>query len=323
MPAPLQTSAVQNHNNGGATDTLSLTGVTAGSTIIVVLPAYRYDTPSGALVSGVSSSNGGSLTLAKSRLRNSDNGAAQHRLGLHVYFLLNAPAGSHTITATFVNATGNYADWIAVEVPGLKATGALDVTATTDAAFAHGVSSVSVTSGALAQAESFVLVAAAGQGASTWNGSSTAPMPAPTGFTALRGKPYGASLDGVPFQASYADVASIAPNIASWTVPNDSYADGFIAMAVVFREASGTNYVEILTGGANIDGTTGWTIYANVADWTATGTLKHENIAAQLTGDELRIPAPAGTTVGQGVNVHGFNSTLSFASSVGTVRAGA
>jgi hypothetical protein len=213
-----------------------------------------------------------------------------------------------------------------MEVPGLKTSGALDATATTDNAFAHGVSSVSVTSGALAQAQSWALVVAAGQGASTWNGSTTAPMPAPSGFTALRGKVYSGSLNGAPFQASWQDTSSVAALTASWTVPNDSYADGFITMAVVYGLASGSNYIEILTGGTTINGTTGWTVQYSAAD-PKLGYTEVLNVAAQASGNELRVPAPAGTTVGQSINAQAFQAspgTLSTTAwGVGTVRAGA
>jgi hypothetical protein len=329
MPTPLQTTAVQNHDNAGATDTASVTGVVAGSTLIVVIGSYRYTT-TGALVSGVSSSNGGALTLARERLRASDDGGGAHRLGLHVYFLPNAASGSHTITVTFTNGSGNYADWFVTEVPGLAATSPHDSAAAADAAFAHGVSSVSVTTGALAQASSFILAAACGQGAATWNGSTTAPMPAPSGFTALRGKVYGGSLDGVPFQASYDDVESVAPVTASWTVPNDSVADGFLAIAVAFNLASGTNYVEILCtpdteDGVTINASTGWIVHVAAGD-PKDGYTVYSGIAAQATGNEIRVPgASAGVAVSGTVNVQVVNAGLGYTSGwgVGTVRAAA
>jgi hypothetical protein len=328
MPAPTQTSAVVNVNNGGATSTVTLSGVVAGASIVVVVPAFRFSTPGAALVTGVSSSNGGALALSRSRLRNSDNGGNQHRLGLHVYTLLNAAAGSHTLTVTFANGSGNYADWFAMEVPGLKTTGALDATASADNAFAHPVSSVSITSGGLAQAQSFVLAVACGVAASAWNGSTTAPYPAPAGggWTALRGARVSGSLAGVPFQSAYLDTSSVAAVSATWTVPNDSTDDGYITMAVVFGLASGSSYIEILTGGTTINGTTGWTVQYSAAD-PKLGYAEIPNVAAQATGNELRVPAPAGTTVGQSINVQAFQAspgTLSTTAwGVGTVRAGA
>jgi hypothetical protein len=326
MAAPIQTTAVQNHDNGGATDTVTMTGVVAGSTIVVVLPAFRYSTANAALLSGVSSSNGGALTLTKSRLRNSDNGSGSHRLGLHVYELLNAAAGSHTITVTFANASGNYADWFAMEVPGLKSSGAHDSTASADAAFAHPVSSVSVTSGTLAQAQSFAIAVACGVAASTWNGSTTAPFPAPAGgWTSLRGARVSGALAGVPFQAAYQDTSSVAAVAATWTVPNDSTDDGFLAMIVVWGLASGSNYIEILTGGTTINGTTGWTVEYSASD-PKNGFSRVLNVSAQASGNELRVPAPAGTTVGQSINAQAYQAspgTLSTTAwGVGTVRAG-
>jgi hypothetical protein len=331
MPAPTQTSAVVNVNNGGSTSTVTMTGVVAGSTLMVVLPAFRFSTPDGALVTGVSSSNGGALTLARSRLRNSDNGGNQHRLGVHVFLLQNAAAGSHTLTVTFANATGNYADWFSMEVPGLMTSGALDASASTDGAFVHGVSSVSVISGALAEALSMAVVVAAGQGASSWNGSTTAPFPAPSGgWIALRGKRYGASLDGVPFQASYLDTSSVAALTASWTVPNDSVSDGFITAIVVLRLAAGGNYVEILLqpdteDGVAINGTSGWIVHVAPAD-PKDGYVVYSGVAAQVTGNEIRVQGAGGTTaVGGTVNVQVINAALNYTSGwgVGTVRAAA
>lgn len=329
MPTPLQTTAVQNHNNGGATDTVAMTGVVAGSTLIVVVPAYRYTT-TGALVSGVSSSNGGALTLARGRQAASRSGAGSHRMGLHVYFLPNAAAGSHTITVTFTNATGNYADWFVTEVPGLATTSPHDTAAAADAHADAVVSSVSVATGTLAQASSFVLVTAAGQGASTWNGSATAPMPAPTGFTALRGKALPGAIDGMPFQSSYDDVESVAPVSALWTVPDDSINDGFLAVAVAFKLASGTNYVEILVtpdaeDGVTVNTTTGWIVHVAAGD-PKDGYTVYSGIAAQATGNEIRVPGAAGAVaVGGTLNVQVVNAGLGYTSGwgVGTVRAAA
>ena len=330
MPTPLQVTAVQNHSNGGATDTVTMTGVLAGSTLIVVVPAFRNSTPNAALVSGVSSSNGGALTLALSRLRNSDNGGGQHRLGQHVFFLPNAAAGAHTLTVTFSNATANYSDWFAFELSGISPASPHDATASASAAIAYGPSIASVTSNGLAQQQNFILAVAAGVGASSWNGSTTAPMPAPSGgYASLRGKAY-TSFNGVPFQASWLDTASVAPVSASWTIPNDSIDDGTIAMLVVFKLSSGGNYIEILVtpdieDGVTVNASTGWTVHVAAGD-PKDGYMVYSGVTAQAAGNEIRVSGAAGAVaVGGTVNVQVVNASLGYTSGwgVGTVRASA
>lgn len=329
MPAPIQTSAIDNTGSGGTTRTITLTGVVAGSTLVAWLPTYRYDTAA-SHVSGVSSSNGGAFTLARGRIRNSQNGGGSFRLGLACYVLLNAAAGTHVITATFANSSGNTVAWFAAELPGIRSTAAVDIAVDGDIVYGSPVISLA-SGGNLAQAQEFAMLVFCGMGTDRWNGS-TSGVPAVTageGWTGWAGyyTNTGSPIPGMPFAAYWRDTSTTAAIDGSVAVKTDSITDPFLMMMVTLRLAAGSFYVEVLLTpqtGVTVNGTTGWIVEMSTGD-PAAGATVVPNITAQTTGNELRPPAPSGATLGQTVNVVAYNPTLahtqgSGGTGVGTTR---
>jgi hypothetical protein len=320
MPTPVA-SAITSSATIGSTSAISVTA-SEDDLILAIIPCFRFGT-TGALVSGVSSNVGGALSLVASRLRASDDAGGGNRLGLYAYMLPDAAAGSHTITTTFVNGSVNYASWCVIRIPGMATVSPDDIKVTGE--FVRNTLTLTIASGAnLAQAQEVVFAIACGMGNNVWNGSTAPPLGAPSGWTGLAGSVNNTT--GVPVHISYQETSSVAALSASWVVPDDSIDDGSIVMMVSFKTTSGTNYIEILTGGTTINGTTGWTVQYSAAD-PKLGYTEVLNVAAQASGNELRVPAPAGTTVGQSINVQAFQAspgTLSTTAwGVGTVRAGA
>ena len=92
---------------------ISLTGVTAGSTLIVHI---QFGASGGAAISSVS--DGTAYTIAGSSLADSTNGNQTSA----VYYLQNASAGSHTVTTTF-STTALGIDLRIFEIGGVVTTG--------------------------------------------------------------------------------------------------------------------------------------------------------------------------------------------------------
>lgn len=325
MPNPLQTSAVDPTSTGGSTRTITLTGVTAGSTLVAWLPTYRYD-PAASHITGVSSSNGGAFTLVRGRIVNSQNGSGTFRLGLACYLLTNVAAGSHTITASFANSSGNTVSWFVSELPGVVPTSPVDIA--TDVDYLYGSPSVSIgPTGNLSQAPEFAMVVFMGMGTDIWNGATSGDGNPPSGWTAWRAFYDNFSSvppPGVPFAAYYQTAATTAPLAATVTAKTGSITDPWLVMLVTLKLAAGSYYVEVLLSpqaGITVDGSTGWTVEYSAGDPRDGATIA-TNVTAQATGNELRVPAPTGTTVGQLINVVAYNTALSHGAGtgVGTTR---
>lgn len=324
MAAPLQTSSVDNTGAGTSTRTISLTGVTAGSTLVAWLFTYRYDTASTHLTS-VSSSNGGAFTLARTRLRNSQNGSGTFRLAIHCYYLTNVASGSHTITATFSNAADNTVSWFVSEVPGIAASSPVDINIDADVVYGSSTISIGPTNN-LSQALEFAMLAFTGMGTDIWNGATSGNGNAPSGWTAWRGfyTNTGSPIPGMPFAAYYRDTTTTAPLSGAVTVKTDSITDPFLMMIVTLKQSSGSYYVEVLLNpqtGITVNGTTGWTVEMSTGSPSVGATIV-TGLAAQSTGNELRPPAPAGAALGATVNVIAYNTSLahSAGTGVGTTR---
>lgn len=324
MAAPLQTSSVDNTATGTDTRTISLTGVTAGSTLVAWLFTYRYDTAA-SHVSGVSSSNGGAFTLARTRMRNSQNGAGGFRLAIHCYYLTNAASGSHTITASFDEATDNTVSWFVSEVPGIVTSSPVDIAI--DADVVYGSPSISIGPTAnLAQAQEFAMLAFTGMGTNVWNGATSGNGNPPAGWTGWRGYyvASGSPVPGMPFAAYYRDTTTTAPLSGSVTVLTDSITDPFLMMIVTLKQSSGAYYVEILLSpqsGISVNGSSGWTVEMSTGSPSAGATIV-TGVTAEASGNELRVTPPSGATLGQEINVIAYNTTLSHGAGtgVGTTR---
>lgn len=324
MAAPLQTSSIDNTGTGTGTRTISLTGVTAGSTLVAWAFTFRYDT-SATHISGVSSSASGAFTLAKTRMVNSVSGSGGFRYAIHCYYKTNVAAGSHTITATFANSTDNVVCWFVSEIPGITTVSPVDIAI--DNSVAYGPASISIGPSAnLAQAQEFAMVAFMGHGTEIWNGASSGNGNPPSGWTAWRSfyTSTGSPPPGMPFVAYYRDTTTTSPLSASVTVMTDSLAEPFLMALVTLKQTAGTYYVEVLLSpqaGITVNGSTGWTVEMSTGSPSAGATIV-TGLAAQSSGNELRPAPPAGATLGQTINVVAYNTTLSHSggTGVGTTR---
>lgn len=110
-------STSENSYSATTTHTLALTGVTAGSCLVVgarVATGYSYETAS------VSSSVDGAFTASE----NISNGTIR----LQMFTLANVTSGSHTITLTS-NSTGNTVRWFVAEYGDVPTSAVVDVAA--------------------------------------------------------------------------------------------------------------------------------------------------------------------------------------------------
>ncbi len=327
MPAPLQTTAVATFAAGTGNETRSLTSVVAGSTIGCLVATYRQDalTPH---VTSVTSSNGGALTAALTRTRNSQNAGGGNRLTLTLYLLQNAAAGSHTLTLVKAQTGDTFGSWFAFEVGGVVASSAVDIA--TDASVDYPNASVSIgPTASLSQAQEFAIAAVAGLGSILFNGSATPPSVAPAGFTAWASYNQVSPFVAVPFQASYADLNSVSPLSAAWTVDTTGIDDGYLAIIVTLKLISGTFFVEILldpdpnaSPAITINNSAGWTVEMSSGSPAAGATI-FTNVTAQSTGNKLHVPAPSGVALNAQVNVIAYNTGLGLSGErgVGTVKA--
>lgn len=324
MPAPLQTSSIDNTNVGTGTRTISLTGVTAGSTLVAWAFTFRYDT-SATHISGISSSASGAFTLAKTRMVNSVSGAAGFRYAIHCYYKTNVASGSHTITATFSQSSDNILCWFVSEIPGIATTSPVDIAI--DSSVAYGPASISIgPSATLAQAQEFAMLAFMGHGTGIWNGASSGNGNAPSGWTAWRGyyDSLGTPPPGMPFATYYRDTTTTAALSGSVTVMTDSIGEPFLMALVTLKQSAGAYYVEILLSpqsGITVNGSTGWTVEMSTGSPSSGATIV-TGLAAQSTGNELRPAPPAGASLGQTINVIAYNTSLTHSggTGVGTTR---
>lgn len=158
---------LQSANNAGPvsgiTTSVALTGVTAGSTIIIAVTMQSENRVINTLVSSL----GGTITQ-QARESNADNGEA-----LEVWTLLNASAGDHIFTVTF-DTSGQSASWaMALEYGSVDAS-SFDVD---DSSQASSTTSVAVgPTATTSQADETVIAI----GRST---SASRPFTDPSGFT--------------------------------------------------------------------------------------------------------------------------------------------
>lgn len=134
----------------GATSQLTLTGVAAGSCLLIV-GSYYITTGITCELLSVADTQTNTWVVTENNQDAAGPGAILFAAVAH-----NVAAGDTTITATFTShANTRRIAWAAIEISGAKTAGAVSLVATGDAA--AGVSSVSVTTGALAQTDNVLI----------------------------------------------------------------------------------------------------------------------------------------------------------------------
>lgn len=340
VPSPIST-VVRSQSAGSTLGPISIT-VAAGDAIVVYASCYRATTggelmnlPTAAGMTFEIITDG---TTQARQLKATDSGGGTGRVGHYAWIARNVTAGAKSITLNFVNSSANVAAGFAFAVPRVPASGTY-CSRVVNAVYGINVTSVVASiSTNLSQARNTVVAVASGIGTNLWNGSASGDGVQPSGWSMLRGVTEnftGGNVDGPPFQAGYIDTNSVAPLSATWTVADDTLDEGFVTTIFALLDVEGGNYVEILLepasgAGITINGSTGWTVEVSAGD-PKDGAQVFSNVAARATGNEIRVPAPAGTTAGQTVNVIVYNATLAHSGGTGvgstritgTVRAAA
>jgi hypothetical protein len=85
-----------------ATNTIALNGVTAGNTLVLMIGYYR-DTGTDAVFPTPTDSSGNTVNVAVSPVPSNDSVNA-HDLGVAIFYVTNASAGTHTFTMSSVSA---------------------------------------------------------------------------------------------------------------------------------------------------------------------------------------------------------------------------
>lgn len=134
----------------GATSQLTLTGVAAGSCLLIV-GSYYITTGITCELLSVADTQTNTWVVTENNQDAAGPGGILFAAVAH-----NVAAGDTTITATFTShANARRIAWAAIEISGAKTAGAVSLVATGDAA--AGVSSVSITTGALAQTDNVLI----------------------------------------------------------------------------------------------------------------------------------------------------------------------
>lgn len=333
MPAPTQAGSLTKFSIGNnATTTRTITGVVAGASLVLFIGPERFATGyTGELLTVTCPT--ATFVRVGHEASFSNNAGGNIRQECSIYLATNVASGSHTITIQAANIGGNTnataGPWVLSEFPGIVSVAPASATAATavTARIADNIATISVGPTAnLSQPQAMVLAWFVGRFNFLWNG--TDPGSPPAGFTLIAQDV--ANSTAAPAIASWQDVNSTSPITVSMGVVGVTAqnGDGTRGVVVPLRLASGSNYVEILMtpdteDGVSINSTTGWTVHIATGD-PRNGYTVYQGIAAQATGNEIRVAGGGGTVgVGGTVNVQVVNSALGYTSGwgVGTVRA--
>lgn len=191
----VQSATAQNASTG-ATRAVTLSGVTSGSTIAVwaFVCGDAGCTSSGSNTTGV---NDGTAYTA------GINCNATNR-PVTVWYLPNASAGSHTITASFNGVTPHYGAVVAFEIAGVNTTSPYDSAASVAACGAGTGTSASVTSGATTSSADSALI------------SIVAPVTASS--TTLTGSGWTNATGGGALRGAYRVVSATGTFSNTWTL---------------------------------------------------------------------------------------------------------
>lgn len=250
-------------NFGGASTTLnlSLTGVTAGNSIIVTVAAYNAT-----VAANITASDGTSYSVIEGTQADGSSGATASILWRH-----NVSSGNYTITVTTNAAGGNRYGWArAMEVSGL-ANAAPNVTMPASSGANGGTSNSPSTgsSSATSVANCFIVAAVAVSGGGTDAGIDT---PATTGYTNhWVDNDFTAEEAGA---ADYKSVTSTGAQSASWGTLTGSYL--WAASLAAFEESGGPSGPTINTHPTNQTCYVGETATFTVSATTSGGTLSYQ-----------------------------------------------
>jgi len=303
MPTPVVSTGIRGSDaanpslaTGAAKLSATLAGVAAGHTVVVVTSAFRFSTPTGDLVTGVTI-GGTAATLAArgSAVQSGTN----HRTECCIWLRPNMSSGDAAVVVAVdgtVDINWHADSWAFSASP-------LDQTATAQH-LSPGTPSVPVpatgTTGALAQASQVVIAAAASRYTWTWGGTYGGGGTPPGGYTLLFGITED-SVNQVPFQSAYRSTASTAGVSAGFSV-----VDGAAVTAgalATFRLQSVQRRLRVRAEAA-INGATGITAYAWPGEPDASLARKWTNVAAESSGGVVLLPdPPAAWSTGSTVNV--------------------
>jgi hypothetical protein len=332
MPTPTQAGTLTKFSiANNATTTRTITGVVAGASLVLWIGPERFATSYTGEVLTVTCPTATFVRIAHQASFSNDAGG-NVRQECSIYLATNVASGSHTVTIQAANIGGNTnateGPWVLSEFPGIVAVAPASATAAASLAarIANGVASITLGPSAnLSQAQAMVLAWFVARRNFLWNGAS--PGVASSGFTLIAQDVANATAS--PAIASWQDVNSTSPvSVPMGVVGSADNGDGTRGVAAFLRLASGANYVEILVqpdteDSVTVNATTGWTVHVAAGD-PKDGFLVYSGIAAQATGNEIRVAGAGGTVaVGGTVNVQVVNSALGYTSGwgVGTVRA--
>jgi hypothetical protein len=332
MPTPTQAGTLTKFSiANNATTTRTITGVVAGAALVLFISPQRFATSYTSELLTVTCPTATFVRIGHEASFSNDSGG-NFRQETSIWLATNVAAGAHTVTIQAANIGGNTnateGPWVLSEFPGVVAVAPASATAATSVTgrIANGVASITLGPSAnLSQAQAMVLAWFVGRRNFLWNGAS--PGVAPTGHTLIAQDTANATAS--PAIASWQDVNSTsAVSVPMTVVGSVDNGDGTRGVAAFLRLASGANYVEIMLtpdteDGVSINGTTGWTVHVTPND-PRDGYTVYQGIAAQATGNEIRLAGAGGSVaVGGAINVQVVNAGLGYTSGwgVGTVRA--
>lgn len=269
--ALVQASAVKAFAGDSASSDASttLSGVTAGNTLIAYVAIQRYSTSTPGLLTAVASTIGGTTAntwqIAKAQAKVKDEGApaaSYHQTESIIAVATNVAGGNTTIALDFVYEDGgNVASWFVEEWSGLAKTSIVNGIASGTGAH-EATSTTTGNTGTLGSTDDLALSLISGMFLGAVNGGS--PETASSGWTTRGYQLVGTVLDGrAPMHAQSKQLASASAISASWT--HDTAFQGTAAVLVTLKSASTAKRIKISGMPSTVDGTTGW----EVMHWTS------------------------------------------------------
>jgi hypothetical protein len=244
--APVQSTTAQ---CAGATSiSATLNGVSAGNTLIFTA---SYNDTWGATTPNQPTDSNGTVSDALRPNAVVVNGLA---IGAMVCYVPNCAAGTHTFTLAGMDGSANatlYCSVALVEEAGILTASPVDVAAGPGTSYGAGTTTGNISSGALAQANEFI-VAAVAVGAGT--GLTNAGITNPTGFTQLIAAQNTSSSNGA--QICWKEVTSTSSVTATWTWTACADQYGTEELLVSFKETGGgsQSFSYTASGGVSFGG---------------------------------------------------------------------
>lgn len=232
--AVLKVQSTTQPPNGVTSQTIALTGVTAGNLLVLTVDYYDGTQATNATPATPTDSNG-TVAVAIAPLSVLSLGG---QMGCAIFYVANAASGTHTLTVNPFNNVNAFSGFLTLtEYSGVVTSSPLDAAAVISADVENAGSTTTFNTGTgatLAQADELIVAAI---GATAGAGLSNAALSTPSGYTQVSVQQDSSA--NVAGETAFKETAATTGQIATWTFTSDSTMRGVQAALAAFKVAGG------------------------------------------------------------------------------------